>query len=124
MNSLRAQQEIASSRVPLEIKSLISMSTLKYNTVAYLRHARTVTSKHSTLRNNRRSGIFSVPCRAAPRLLVRNAAIYTSRQQRINTSSTERCDFRVSGADITATVRRRLVICVYCLFVDVCPSAI
>jgi hypothetical protein len=32
--------------------------------VAYLRHVRIVTSKHAPrLRNRRRSGVFSVPCR-------------------------------------------------------------
>jgi hypothetical protein len=44
----------------------------------------TETSKHRALRNNRRRGVSSVPCRAAPRLLLRTATINTSRQQRIN----------------------------------------
>jgi hypothetical protein len=37
-----------------------------YSIVAYLLHARTVTSKHGTLCNNRRSGVSSVLCRAVP----------------------------------------------------------
>jgi hypothetical protein len=39
-----------------------------YNIVACLRHTRIVTSKHAPwLRNRRRSGVFSVPCRAEPK---------------------------------------------------------
>jgi hypothetical protein len=39
------------------------------NIVAYLRHTRIVTLKHAPrLRNRRRSGVFSVPCRAEPKL--------------------------------------------------------
>jgi hypothetical protein len=42
--------------------------TLRYYSVAYLRHTRIVTSKHAPrLRNHRWSGVFSVPCRAEPK---------------------------------------------------------
>jgi hypothetical protein len=53
-------------------KSLVSMYNLHLQVikciVAYLRHTRIITSKHAPrLRYRRRSGVFSVPCRAEPK---------------------------------------------------------
>jgi hypothetical protein len=65
--------------------SVLHCFTVLINIMAHLFLARTATSKHGTLHDNRQSGVFSVPCWAAPHLLLCNIAINTSGQQRIIT---------------------------------------
>jgi hypothetical protein len=69
--------------------------------VAYLRHTRIVTTKHAPrLRNRRRSGVFSVPCRTEPK-----RAEESRTNPAVNESPGNRCKhLRLRGrSHVTAT---------------------
>jgi hypothetical protein len=94
-----------------------------YHTVTYL-HARTVTSKHGTLRNNTRSCVFYMSCRAVPS---RASLVAMQRCDKHISAATnqhstvQKSVFGVSSADVTRqTVRRGHVMCL--LFVGRCPT--
>jgi hypothetical protein len=53
---------------PADTSTMEDSKLCSIHIVAYLRHTRIVTTKHAPrLRNRRRSGVFSVPCREEPK---------------------------------------------------------